>query len=514
MTEVTTLIHAGHLVVAHDRPAIPNGAVAIGGESICDVGAFEEVSAKYPDAKRIGGSRFLLIPGLINGHGHGRGLSDFQRGARDNTLETWRYDTRKYIPVPIYDDVAYSAARLLKSGVTATMHNPSSLQDPAGFAREFEAGLQAYRDAGLRVLFCPGIFNDNPFVYGDNTAFLAGLSQRTRGFLSAPLPDGALTGENYIRVVTELHSRYDGPMSRIGFGPMAPQWCTKGLLKDIGREAKRLGAIIHIHAAQTVFQKIYGLRTYGRTLISYLDDLGLLGPNLVIGHCVFPTESDIALLAQTDTGVTHHASCNLRVRNGIAPVFHMLQAGIRVGIGLDGKSINDDDDFIQEMKMCFLLHRVPSLELDSPHLSAREVFRMATTTGASLVGYGDELGRIDPGKPADLVLLDYEEMCKPFVDSSHDPIETLLYRGLGRHVHTVWVNGKMVVESGRVLTLDEEAICARLAEAASRPRTEHECEQAKMIDEVRARVRDYYRGWVDEVEMESYFKINSRIDGL
>ena len=514
MKDETKLIHAGQLVVAHDRPAIPNGAVAVKGGLIHDVGTFEELSDRYPDAQRFGGDRFLLIPGLINSHSHGRGLSDFQRGAVDNTLETWRFETRKYLPLPVYEDVAYSAIRLLKSGVTATMHNPSSSKDPTDFEKEFEDCIRAYRDAGMRVLFCPGIVNDNPHVYGDDSTFRAELSEKTRKFLAAPLPPGSLTGENFVQAVKELHHRYNSPMTKIGFGPMAPQWCTRQLLEDIGREADDLGAMIHIHAAQTVFQKIYGLRAYGRTLIAYLKDLGLLGPNLVIGHCVFPTESDIALLAETDTGITHHASCNLRVRNGIAPAFHMLQAGVRVGLGLDGKSINDDDDFIQEMKVCFLLHRIPSMQPDSPHMSAREVFRMATEIGATLIGYGAELGRLDPGKRADLVLLDYEEICRPFVDSSHDPIDILLYRGIGRHVHTVWVDGKMVVESGRLLTLDERAIGERLAEAASRPRTPEELEKADMLDEMRARACDYYRGWTDDLEMKPYFDINSRIDGF
>ncbi len=102
----------------------------------------------------------------------------------------------------------------------------------------------------------------------------------------------------------------------------------------------------------------------------------------------------------------------------------MLEAGVRVGLGIDSKSINDDDDMIQEMKVCFLLHRIPSLELDSPHLSARQVFRMATETNASLLGYGRELGRLEPGRLADLVLLDYRKICFPFVDPVHDPIES------------------------------------------------------------------------------------------
>jgi len=148
-----------------------------------------------------------------------------------------------------------------------------------------------------------------------------------------------------------------------------------------------------------------------------------------------------------------------------------------------------------------LLHRIPSLELDSPHLSARQVFQMATENNATLLGYGQELGRLEPGRLADLVLLDYEKMSYPFIDPSHDPIETLLYRGVGRHVHTVMVNGRIVVQGGRLLTVDEEAIGARLAEAASRPRTEKEKVLVQAMDGLRAHVVTYYHGWTEKVKL-------------
>jgi cytosine/adenosine deaminase-related metal-dependent hydrolase len=514
MDETTLLVRSGQLVAAHDQPAILNGALAIAGETIRAVGTYEELSAQYPGTKEIGGDHFLVIPGLINGHSHGRGLTDFQRGARDNTLETWRFDTyNKFVPISIYDDVSYSAARLLKSGVTTTMHNQSLAPDPTDFEKKFEDCLRAYSDAGMRVLLCPAISNDNRFVYGDNEAIVAALSEESRKILTASPAPGALTAANYVQAVRDLHKKFNGGMSRIGFGPVAPQWCTKDLLVGIRREADRLGVPIHTHALQTIFQKNYALRFLGKSLITYMNDIGLLGRNVVIGHCVFPTESDIELLARTDTGVTHHPSCNLRVRNGIAPAFHMLRAGVRVGLGLDGKSINDDDDFIQEMKVCFLLHRIPSLDVDSPHLSARNVFKMATEIGSTLVGYGDELGRLEPGRKADLVLLDYKDMCRPFVDPSHDPIETILYRGIGRHVHTVLVNGRIVVQGGQLLTLDEEAIGNRLAEAASRPRTEPEVARINAMDELRVQMVHYYQGWTEDIEWAPYFHVNSRIDG-
>jgi len=513
MNKIKVLVRAGKLVPAYDQPTIPNGAVVVSGRTIEAVGTYVELSKRYPGVKEIGGDQFLLIPGLINGHSHGRGFTDFQRGALDNTLESWLLDTRKYLSVSTYDDIAYSAARLLKAGVTTTMHN-HILKDPAGYENEFNEALQAYSDAGMRVQFNPGIRNNNPFIYGDNEAFLASLPGSLQKMLRVPLPDKSLTGDNFVRVVSDLHASFNGPMCCIGFGPLAPQWSTKELLIDVRQAAERLGMPIHVHAVQSVFQKIYGLEFLGKSLIEYMNEIGLLGPGLVIGHCVWPTESDIDLLAKTGTGVTHHPSCNLRVRNGISPVFHMMQAGVLVGLGIDGKSINDDDDMIQEMKICYLLHRIPSLELDSPHLTARKVFQMTTENNSKLLGYDHKLGRLEVNRMADLVLLDYREMCRPFVDPSHDPVETLLYRGSGHHVHTVMVDGRIVVQNGKLLKVDEDGIGSRLAEAASRPRTEKEQALMQTMDELKKYIVQYYKGWSEKVKIEPYFSMNSRIDGF
>ena len=203
-------------------------------------------------------------------------------------------------------------------------------------------------------------------------------------------------------------------MCRIGFGPMAPQWCTRELLVDVKRAAEKLGTPIHIHAVQSIFQKIYGLECFGKSLIEYMNDIGFLGSNVVIGHCFWPTDGDIHILAKTQTGVTHHASTNLRVRNGISPVFEMLRAGVRMGLGIDSKSINDDDDIIQEMKVCFLLHRIPSLELNSPYLALNSL-PDGDRNKCQPARIREQLGRLEPGRLADLVLLDYPKMCFPLL---------------------------------------------------------------------------------------------------
>jgi len=172
-------------------------------------------------------------------------------------LESWLLDTRKYIPVSTYDDVAYSAARLLKSGVTTTMHN-HILKDPAAYETEFEEALKAYRDAGIRVQFNPGVRNANPFVYG-TIRILQTLPERLRLALTAPPPAGSFTAENFIKAVTDLHSRSQQPHERVGFGPLAPQ-CARMPCSWILGKRRKLQSPIHVHAVQSVFQKIYGLR--------------------------------------------------------------------------------------------------------------------------------------------------------------------------------------------------------------------------------------------------------------
>jgi cytosine/adenosine deaminase-related metal-dependent hydrolase len=483
--------------------------VAVSGETITDLGSFEALSARYPGAHVIGGDRFLLIPGLINGHGHGRGLSSFQRGALDNTLESWIWDTRKFKPLPIYDDVSYCAAKLLRSGVTTTMHN-HILTGANPPEQEFEDAIGAYRDAGMRVLFCPGIRNDNPFVYGDNEAFFASLPRHVQTALSSPPP---ITAEAYFDLVQTLHAKHHGSVCRIGFGPVGPQWCTADLLQKIRRASKALGLPVHIHCLESVLQKVHGLDALGKTHIRFMHDIAFLGPEVVLAHSVWATEDDIRLLSETGAGVTHQPSSNLRLRSGVAPVYQMIEAGVRVGLGLDGQGINDNDDFIQEMKLCFLLHRIPSLELDSPHLTPRQVFKMATETNASLLGFGSTIGHLQPGRCADLVLLDFAQMRYPYTDPTRDPIDILLYRGSGAHVHTVMVNGRVVVEAGRALTIDEDAVAARLAVAASRPPTNKEQDFEQAIKELKRHLEPFYQGWTERLRLEPHFDLNSRVAG-
>ena len=179
MDRVDMIVRGCWVVPAHDRPAISDGAVAIVDGRVIDVGPYSEIATRYPAVNRnLGDQRFMVIPGLINGHSHGRGLSDFQRGGLDNTLESWRLNSATYIPIPVYEDVAYSAIRMLRSGVTACMHN-HLLREMTDVGEQFTSVIKAYQDVGLRLLFCPGVKDANPYIYGDHKSFSGNLPPET-----------------------------------------------------------------------------------------------------------------------------------------------------------------------------------------------------------------------------------------------------------------------------------------------------------------------------------------------
>jgi len=502
------LIRAGQMVSAWDQKAVTDGSVLVSGEEIQAVGSFDALKKRCPEAEVIGSSSHLLIPGLVNGHGHGHGLSTFQRGALDNTMESWTYDTMKQKPLDTYDQTCLAAAELLLSGVTTTMHNHHPLV--VDHRTDFEKALFGYSDAGIRVQFNPGIIDPGIMVYGDTPGFLQGLPENLKSVLLQGPPEGILTVEGFVQAVKHLHAASDSGMTRIGFGPLGPCMVRDDLLMAVRRAADSLGAPIHIHGLQTILQKIYARNHLGKPMIRHLHDIGFLGKGLTIGHCTWPTKEEIALLADTQTAVTHHAACNLRVRCGIAPVFPMLEAGVRVGIGMDDKSLNDDQDFLQEMRTVFHLQKIADLGIDSPYITPRQIFKMATINSAELLGFGKQAGRLEPGRKADLVLLDYDAMCGHYCDPMHDPIDTMIYRGSKKHVDTVMVNGRVVVKAGRVQTIDVQKVVERVRGAAGRPLTEMEKGMNLFWDAFKQEIVNYYREWRDETKPQPYYLVNAR----
>jgi 5-methylthioadenosine/S-adenosylhomocysteine deaminase len=503
-----TIVYGKYLVADADS-IIPSGALYVVGDTIAAVGTYREISTRYRAGRTLGSAGALIIPGLVNAHGHGKGLTDFQRGQVDDTLETWRW--RSFPPVDPYLDTRWACIQLLESGVTTTMHNHTLLR-PEAWQEELEQILGAYRECGVRVAFAPALSTENVFTYGEDELFLSSLHAAVRELAERIRERARLFGEEqYFEAIKLLHQRFHGPRVRVMHGPMAPQWVREEALQEIRRDARRRSLRTHTHVQQTQLQRLYGFKRYGRSLIAWLEKFGFLGPEVTCGHCVWVDDEDIETLARTGTSVTHHPACNLRVRNGISPVAAMLERGVTVAVGMDEKELGDDKDYLAELRLAARLHTLPSHELDSPHPGSRAVFRMGTQSGAEVLGFGALTGSLQPGRQADLVILDLEGMTSPYAYEGHDPLDLLVYRGAARHVRTVMVAGEVLLAEGELTTIDREEAVRRLREAIPPDYGRRFREANAPLAALRTAIAAHFAPWYEEIarwEKAPYYWFN------
>ena len=509
-TMIKKIIYGKYVVVDRDT-VVPSGAIYIEGNRIVRTGTYKEIMLKSDGCEVIGSSDHLVMPGLVNAHGHGKGITDFQRGHIDDTLETWKF--RFYPPIDLYLDTLWAGVRLLESGVTTTMHN-HNLVNVDAYDEEFRTTIGAYLKSGIRLAFAPTVTNQNAFVYGDNDAFIRSLAPELQSLCRNMTERGARFGaKQYLQAVDELHRNHRSDRIKILHGPLAPQWVSDDVLGEIKSHAGRHDMRIHIHVQQTQLQKLYGLKTYGKSLLQHLSDIDFLGETVTCGHCVWLDDNDIDLLAATRTSVTHHAGCNLRVRNGISPVAAMLAKGVVVALGMDDKEFGDAKDFFQEMRLVSQLHRLSSHQLDSEHLKPKDCFQMATSAGAEVLGFSDLAGTLRPGKQADIVLVNLNRITEPFVSRDLDIIDLLIYRGLALDVDTVLVAGEVQVQNGRHVKIDREDLIERLQAAVPEDYVDQYRQKNRLFPELRRQVKAYFGAWgreMDEMEKNPFYFVNNR----
>ncbi|WP_237215705.1 amidohydrolase family protein [Falsiroseomonas oryziterrae] len=437
-----------------------DGAVRIEDGRVAETGDAAALIRRFPAAEVIGGPDDIVMPGLIDAHSHGRGLSPIQKGVLYDYLENafLEWSTMAYLPNELC--AALSAVRHLRYGCTTIHHTGWNDEGPHATA-EARKAILAYREAGIRLAYSPGVRNRNKFCV-DEQAFAAtlppDLADFVRPFVSY---DANAIEHGYMEQFEALHADFDGPMSRIFHGPSWAHGTTERFFGRVRDSAQQKGGIpIHIHTLQTPHQRAYGLKAFGKSLVAYLDELGLLGPNVTLGHAVWLTEADIALLAERGASTTHHASCNLHVRNGISPIHPMIRAGVNVAMGIDDKSINDDDDPFMELRLASMLARVPGFDLGAEtRLTAGEVLAMGTVNAARTLGFGGQLGTLAPGMLADAVVLGTDEMLRdPWTSERLSVPDLILLRAKGSHTRHAVVDGKVVLRDGRIVTMDVEAL--------------------------------------------------------
>lgn len=497
----------GRWVLQDAENVIVDGAVVIDGDQIAAVGEWRTMRERYPQAALSGSDQYAIIPGLINAHHHSNGVTALQHGVADQLLEPWLLSLAKRRRADIYLSTLLSAARLLRTGVTSVVDVHSGRGTATAFKETIQDALRAYDHAAIRVAFAAGMTEQNFLVWDDDERFLSTLTPEQRGLAASRLPpEQALTPDDYFAVFDDLWGRYRShPRIDLWFGPPGPQWVSESFMQRIVTRAEEYGTGIQTHLLESIYERQHGRRVYGRPTLLHLHDLGLLSPRMSFAHGVWLTKEEIEIAAQSGAHVSHNPSSNLRLRAGIAPLNAMLAAGLNVGLGMDGTTLNDDEDMFTEMRLALNLHRSP--QLDGPAPGIADIWRLATTGGARLFQAGARLGRLAPGYAADLVLLRLERLVWPWVAPEADPALLLLTRAAARDVDTVYVGGEVVLRDGKPLHIDVAAAGKALAEKLAATPFPDEAEE--MVQAILPQVLAYYRQW-EEDEIAPYTTYHSR----
>jgi cytosine/adenosine deaminase-related metal-dependent hydrolase len=280
-------------------------------------------------------------------------------------------------------------------------------------------------------------------------------------------PDDVVQDEDTIladcrRLIREYHDPRPRAMVRIALAPCSPFSVTTELMQRTAELARGEGVRLHTHLAETLDEEAYCREVYGVRPVEYLRRLGWLGPDVWLAHCVHLRADEVKLLGETGTGVAHCPSSNFRLGSGIAPVRALLDAGAPVGLGVDGAASNDSSNMLAEARQALLAHRVNADP--ARWLTAEEVLWMATRGGARCLGR-DDVGSLEPGKAADLILVDTRRLS--YAGAASDLLAALVFSPSPEPVDTVMVDGRVVVQGGRLLDVDVTALVAR-ADGVSR----------------------------------------------
>ena len=424
---------SGYLVVEGDRIA------AVGGGNVPEEHLAEGVS-------RVDGSGCLATPGLVNCHHHlyqwaTRGL------AQEATLFEWLVDL--YPAWALLDeDVERAAARaglaaLARSGCATTTDHHYVFPHGAGDLLGVE--VEAARELGLRFHPCRGSMDLG----------------RSQGGLP---PDEVVEDRDEILAASEaaierFHDPSPGSMLRIALAPCSPFSVTRGLMAETAELARGRGVRLHTHLAETKDEEEFCLEQYGVRPVEYLEDLGWLGEDVWLAHCVHLNEAEVERFGQTGTGVAHCPSSNARLGTGIAPVAALVRAGSPVGLGVDGAASNEAGELGMEMREALLFARL----LGGPGtLTARQALELATVHGARCLGREAEIGSLEPGKLADVALWRVDDLAHAGVS---DPVAALVF-GPAPRVELLLVGGVPVVRGTELKTADEDTIAREIAGAS------------------------------------------------
>lgn len=434
MEDVDVLIVNGRILTLddHDR-IIPDGFVAIKGTQIIGLGEKEVYPARYRGGKVIDARGGIVMPGLINGHTHAA-MTCFRGIADDMELLDWLHnyifpaEAKNVDPELAYWGSLLACAEMIKSGTT-------TFCDMYIFEEETARAAKA---AGMRCLIGEVLFD-------------------------FPSPNAKSPREALIYTRRLIEKWAGDPLINIAVEPHALYTCSEALL----REAKALADEYKIPLATHLLESKGEIQLLndklGMKASYYLRDLKLLDPSFIAYHGVYLDDEDQAIFADCGCKVVHNPASNMKLASGIAPVTEMIRCGIPVGLGTDGCASNNNLDMFQEMNTAAKLGKLALL--DPTVMSAGTVLRMATGRGAEVLGMSDRIGSLQTGMQADLIVIDTD---KPHLTPMYHEYSHLVYAAGGADVDTVIIDGRVVMEKRKLMTIDEETVMTEVRRIAER----------------------------------------------
>jgi len=421
------------ITMDRERRVVEHCDIIVEDDRIRWVGRVGDVGSAGAD-RVIDATGHIVIPGLIQTHVHlcqalFRGMSDDMELLDWLRLRTWPLEAA-HDEESIYYSALLGIAELLRGGTTCVVDMETVNHTENAFRAIAQSGIRAVSG---KVMMDWG--NDVPEALRE-------------------------TGERSIAASVELADKWDGAANgriRYAFSPRFAVSCSDWLLREVGRIAEQRGAYIHTHSSESRGEIEIVEAERGARNVIYLDRVGLLGPRTILAHCIHVDRSELDTLKRTGTHVAHCPSVNLKLASGIAPVPEMLDMQINVGLGADGAGGNNNLDQFVEMRLAALIHKP---RLGPTAMPALRVLEMATLGGAAAVCMEDQIGSIEPGKKADIVMLDLR---KPHASprACVDPVSQVVYSAHSADVVMTMVDGKVVYSGGQLANMDEIEVLDR-----------------------------------------------------
>jgi len=423
--ERVDLLVLGGTIVTMDstRRVIDDGGIAVRNGRIVAIGSRAEIERVYTSRKRVVATGKLITPGLINGHTHipmvlFRGLAD------DLDLQEWL--TKYIFPAEaknVTEDFVRVGARL-------------------GLAEMIRGGTTTY---------CDMYYFEDAIAEETEKAGVRGVLGET--LIDFPVADNKTNAEG-MAYVEKFVARWKGnDLIVAAIAPHAPYTVSEAHLKAVRAFSDRTGVPIVTHISETKRELDDSVKDKGASPVAYLDRIGFLNERVIAAHMVWPQGSDIDILKQRHVGIVHNPQSNMKLASGVAPIPKMLAAGVMIGLGTDGAASNNDLNMWEEMDTVAKLHKVFSG--DPKVISAQEAFELATIRGAEALHLEKEIGSLEPGKRADLLIIERDSLNQiPLYNLYSD----LVYATKASDVESVIINGRVVMQNRRLLTLNEVSI--------------------------------------------------------